>query len=105
MIFCVVKICSKREALQMGIMYKLMKHRKLNLDLRQSAENTNLKSDRSRLITIEGNIIEAPVSSSKYPTKDDTAPNLDASTDKQFTAEHIIQLCKFLAEKSRKNVS
>lgn len=80
-----------------------MKHRNLSMDLGKPPINSIVKSDRNRLITIEGNIIEAP-SSSESPEVD-FDKNMDSNTDKQFTAEHIIQLCKFLAEKSKRNVS
>uniref|UniRef100_A0A1A9X5J2 Uncharacterized protein n=1 Tax=Glossina brevipalpis TaxID=37001 RepID=A0A1A9X5J2_9MUSC len=64
----------------MGIMYKLMKQRK------------ELKIENRRMLTMDGNIIEHP----------DTAA-ANEMEDKHFTAEHILQLCKFLAEKSKTN--
>lgn len=88
----------------MGIMYKLMKHRNLTMDLTNSPHhhnNTNTKTERNRLLTIDGNIIENPDSLNE----DLNQKNMDSNLDKQFTAEHIIQLCKFLAEKSKRNVS
>uniref|UniRef100_A0A1B0A5D2 Uncharacterized protein n=1 Tax=Glossina pallidipes TaxID=7398 RepID=A0A1B0A5D2_GLOPL len=63
----------------MGIMYKLMKQRK------------ELKNENRRMLTMDGNIIERT---------DGTA---NETEDKHFTAEHILQLCKFLAEKSKTN--
>ncbi|XP_065365272.1 myb-like protein Q [Calliphora vicina] len=94
----------------MGIMYKLMKHRNLTMDLSKPNVNTNtIKSDRNRLITIEGNIIDttdATDTTSIQATEEvlNNNKNMDSTMDKQFTAEHIIQLCKFLAEKSKRNV-
>ncbi|TMW52147.1 hypothetical protein DOY81_002782 [Sarcophaga bullata] len=92
----------------MGIMYKLMKHRNLSMDLNSTSHHfespSNIKSERSRLITIEGNIIDAPVTQSLTMEEDNLNRNMDdTNVDKQFTAEHIIQLCKFLAEKSKRN--
>ncbi|XP_023295255.2 probable serine/threonine-protein kinase DDB_G0280133 [Lucilia cuprina] len=90
----------------MGIMYKLMKHRHLSTDLSNTHTNVNVKSDRNRLITIEGNIIESAESVSEDSSEEvlnNNNNNMDSNLDKQFTAEHIIQLCKFLAEKSKRN--
>ncbi|KAI8126861.1 hypothetical protein FF38_03108 [Lucilia cuprina] len=88
----------------MGIMYKLMKHRHLSTDLSNTHTNVNVKSDRNRLITIEGNIIESAESVSEDSSEEVlNNNNMDSNLDKQFTAEHIIQLCKFLAEKSKRN--
>ncbi|KAL9878115.1 holes in muscle isoform 2-T2 [Glossina fuscipes fuscipes] len=63
----------------MGIMYKLMKQRK------------ELKNENRRMLTMDGNIIER------------TDVTANETEDKHFTAEHILQLCKFLAEKSKTN--
>ncbi|KAM7347526.1 holes in muscle [Cochliomyia hominivorax] len=95
----------------MGIMYKLMKHRNLNMDLNKTQHshhnhhlnNKNIKSERNRLITIEGNIIDNPDSAKDSSEPELGNKNMDTNMDKQFTAEHIIQLCKFLAEKSKRN--
>lgn len=89
----------------MGIMYKLMKHRNLTMDLSNTPHNnninSNIKTEHNRLLTIEGNIIENPDLTNEHLNQ----KNMDSNMDKQFTAEHIIQLCKFLAEKSKRNVS
>ncbi|XP_037820478.1 ras-interacting protein RIP3-like [Lucilia sericata] len=88
----------------MGIMYKLMKHRNLSTDLSNTHTNVNVKSDRNRLITIEGNIIDSTESVAEDSSVEVLSnKNMDSNLDKQFTAEHIIQLCKFLAEKSKRN--
>ncbi|XP_037940778.1 uncharacterized protein LOC119673650 [Teleopsis dalmanni] len=57
----------------MGLMHKLLKHKNLKMDLSSTSHE--------RLI-------------GKEPTN---------SEDKHFTTEHILQLCKFLAEKSKRN--
>ncbi|XP_037900395.1 protein kinase 4 [Glossina fuscipes] len=50
-----------------------------------------LKNENRRMLTMDGNIIE----------RTDVMAN--ETEDKHFTAEHILQLCKFLAEKSKTN--
>lgn len=95
-----------------------MKHRYLPINLvASSAMQTN------RILTVEGHIIEKPNinqnnnSSSNNNNDNDNIINhnrnikdleqgcKEQDEDKEFTAEHILQLCKFLADKSKGNVS
>ncbi|KAI9589029.1 hypothetical protein GQX74_007198 [Glossina fuscipes] len=54
-------------------------------------QRKELKNENRRMLTMDGNIIE----------RTDVMAN--ETEDKHFTAEHILQLCKFLAEKSKTN--
>ncbi|XP_073828492.1 uncharacterized protein [Musca autumnalis] len=110
----------------MGIMYKLMKHKSLNSDINIKSTTTTAKkkSDKCFLLTTTptketkmmntGHISNCDVTqndndvvmSSGPPDVDYINPamrKIELETEKRFTAEHILQLCKFLAEKSKRN--
>lgn len=94
----------------MGIMYKLLKHKDLSMDLSKHKVSEKMK----KVLTIEGNIVSKEEEHEKMETDDEQQQLIGNNKDHKkvevedktnhFTAEHILQLCKFLAEKSRRNV-
>ncbi|XP_075156384.1 holes in muscle [Haematobia irritans] len=93
----------------MGIMYKLMKHRNLNVDFNEKPL-TKTRSDKCRLLTMDNgrkSTSECDVIANDIDAAADHTSNamhkIEGEVEKRFTAEHILQLCKFLAEKSKRN--
>uniref|UniRef100_A0A1I8NKC0 Uncharacterized protein n=1 Tax=Musca domestica TaxID=7370 RepID=A0A1I8NKC0_MUSDO len=110
----------------MGIMYKLMKHKSLNTDI-HGKPSTKKKSDKCYLLTTtttatpettmmntghnsdcdvtenDNDVVITASGGVICSNSTDTMRKIEMETEKRFTAEHILQLCKFLAEKSKRN--